>query len=182
MRRVVVTGLGAVSPCGADVDTTWANVLAGKSGIGPITRFDASQFPSRIAGECRDFDPEKYIEKKRLAEGEHCKGIRSANECTEEEAISVATIQGVFSNRFQITGLMAAEAQELALLLRAGSLARAPGCSSWPAPAPNSSARAFSFKRGAPTWRSSNATCATRPPYGMRSSRSWASADGSTCS
>ena len=64
-----------------------------------------------------------YIEKKRLAEGEVCKGIRSGNECTEEEAISVATIQGVFSNRFQITGLMAAEAQELALLLRAGSLA-----------------------------------------------------------
>lgn len=64
-----------------------------------------------------------YIEKKRLAEGEHCGGIRSGSECTEEEAISVATIQGVFSNRFQITGLMAAEAQELALLLRAGSLA-----------------------------------------------------------
>src|SRR5690606_5723889 len=64
-----------------------------------------------------------YIEKKRLAEGEHCDGIRSGNECTEEEAISVATIQGVFSNRFQITGLLASEAQELALLLRAGSLA-----------------------------------------------------------
>ncbi len=64
-----------------------------------------------------------YIEKKRLEEGEHCEGIRSGTECTEEEAISVATIQGVFSNRFQITGLMASEAQELALLLRAGSLA-----------------------------------------------------------
>ncbi len=64
-----------------------------------------------------------YIEKKRLEQGEHCDGIRSGSECTEEEAISVATIQGVFSSRFQITGLMAAEAQELALLLRAGSLA-----------------------------------------------------------
>jgi preprotein translocase subunit SecD len=64
-----------------------------------------------------------YIEKKRLEEGEHCKGTRNGNECTEEEAISVATIQGVFSSRFQITGLSAVEAQELALLLRAGSLA-----------------------------------------------------------
>jgi 3-oxoacyl-[acyl-carrier-protein] synthase II len=62
--------MGAVSPCGNDVGSTWANVVAGKSGIGPITRFDASQHPSRIAGECRDFDAEKYIEKKRLREGD----------------------------------------------------------------------------------------------------------------
>ncbi len=64
-----------------------------------------------------------YIEKKRLAEGEACKGVRSGTECTEEEVISVATIRGVFSNNFQISGLGAAEAKELALLLRAGSLA-----------------------------------------------------------
>jgi len=64
-----------------------------------------------------------YIERKRLEEGEACEGIRSGPSCTEEEAINVATIQGVFSSRFQITGLMATEAQELALLLRAGSLA-----------------------------------------------------------
>jgi preprotein translocase subunit SecD len=64
-----------------------------------------------------------FIEKKRLAESEPCKGVRSGSECTEEEVISVATIQGVFSSNFQITGLMAGEARELALLLRAGSLA-----------------------------------------------------------
>jgi len=69
-RRVVVTAAGIVSPLGADVDTTWKALLAGKSGIGPITRFDASQFATRIAGECRDFEPEKYIEKKRLREGD----------------------------------------------------------------------------------------------------------------
>ncbi|MDQ3034554.1 MAG: beta-ketoacyl-ACP synthase II [Myxococcota bacterium] len=69
MRRVVVTGVGAVSPCGADTATTWQALLAGRSGIGPITRFDASAFPSRIAGECRDFEAEKYFEKKRLREG-----------------------------------------------------------------------------------------------------------------
>ncbi len=64
-----------------------------------------------------------FIEKKRLAENEPCKGVRSGSECTQEEVISVATIQGVFSSNFQITGLMAGEARELALLLRAGSLA-----------------------------------------------------------
>lgn len=66
-----------------------------------------------------------YIEKKRLAPGEPCKGIRSSEDCTEEEVINAATIQGVFSSNFQITGLVAGEAQELALLLRSGSLATA---------------------------------------------------------
>jgi preprotein translocase subunit SecD len=64
-----------------------------------------------------------FLEKKRVAEDEPCDGVRSGSECTEEEVISVATIQGVFSSNFQITGLLAGEARELALLLRAGSLA-----------------------------------------------------------
>jgi preprotein translocase subunit SecD len=64
-----------------------------------------------------------FIEKKRLTDEQQCRGVRSGTECTEEEVISVATIQGVFSSNFQITGLMAGEARELALLLRAGSLA-----------------------------------------------------------
>ena len=64
-----------------------------------------------------------YIEQKRLAEGEVCKGTRTNNDCTEEEVISAPTIQGVFGSSFQITGVMANEASELALLLRAGSLA-----------------------------------------------------------
>jgi preprotein translocase subunit SecD len=64
-----------------------------------------------------------FIEKKRVAEGQPCNGTRVATECTTEEVISVATIRGVFSSNFQITGVMANEARELALLLRAGSLA-----------------------------------------------------------
>jgi 3-oxoacyl-[acyl-carrier-protein] synthase II len=56
MRRVVVTGLGMVSPLGADVDTTWANMIAGKSGAGSITRFDASDLPTRIAFEVKEGD------------------------------------------------------------------------------------------------------------------------------
>ena len=60
-RRVVVTGLGTVSPVGNDVETTWRNVVAGKSGIGPITRFDSSAFTSRIAGEVKDFSIDEYL-------------------------------------------------------------------------------------------------------------------------
>jgi 3-oxoacyl-[acyl-carrier-protein] synthase II len=70
MRRVVITGVGTVSPCGSDTGSTWRALREGKSGIGPITAFDASSFATQIAGECRTFDPEKYIEKKRLREGD----------------------------------------------------------------------------------------------------------------
>ncbi len=62
MRRVVVTGVGVVSPVGLDVETTWRNLLAGRSGIGPITSFDASDFPVRIAAEVKDFDPQQYMD------------------------------------------------------------------------------------------------------------------------
>lgn len=63
-RRVVVTGLGCVSPVGNTVDEAWANVIAGKSGIDLISRFDASTFACKIAGEVRNFDLESYISAK----------------------------------------------------------------------------------------------------------------------
>jgi 3-oxoacyl-[acyl-carrier-protein] synthase II len=63
-RRVVVTGLGLVCPVGIGVEESWRALLEGKSGIGPITLFDASTYPTRIAGEVKGFDPEKFMEKK----------------------------------------------------------------------------------------------------------------------
>src|SRR3954466_10903626 len=63
-RRVVVTGLGIVSPVGIGVATAWANILAGVSGIARITRFDTAGFPSRIAGEVKDFDVSKWLSAK----------------------------------------------------------------------------------------------------------------------
>jgi 3-oxoacyl-[acyl-carrier-protein] synthase II len=63
-RRVVVTGLGLVSPVGNSVPEAWDNLIAGKSGIGPITRFDASAFSARIAGEVRNFDVSAYLSAK----------------------------------------------------------------------------------------------------------------------
>ena len=60
-RRVVVTGLGILSPVGNDLDSSWEGIVNGRSGIGPITHFDASAFPTRIAGEVKNFDPSVWI-------------------------------------------------------------------------------------------------------------------------
>ena len=63
-RRAVVTGLGAVTPIGNDHPTFWANAVAGKSGGGPITHFDASDLDVRIAAEVKDFDPTIAMDRK----------------------------------------------------------------------------------------------------------------------
>jgi 3-oxoacyl-[acyl-carrier-protein] synthase II len=66
MNRVVITGLGAITPLGIGVEPTWAALCAGRSGVGPITRFDASGFPVRIAAELHGFNPADYIEAKEI--------------------------------------------------------------------------------------------------------------------
>lgn len=63
-RRVVVTGMGIVSPLGNDLASTWDGIVNGRSGIGPVTHFDASGFPTRIAGEIRDFDVTRWVSPK----------------------------------------------------------------------------------------------------------------------
>lgn len=60
-RRVVITGLGIISPVGLTIKESWDNILAGKSGIGPITHFDVSDFPTRFGGSVKGFDPANYI-------------------------------------------------------------------------------------------------------------------------
>jgi 3-oxoacyl-[acyl-carrier-protein] synthase II len=65
-RRVVVTGVGLICGCGIGTDEVWSNLLAGKSGIGPVTHFDPTGFDCRIAGEVRGFDPLHWVEKKEL--------------------------------------------------------------------------------------------------------------------
>ncbi len=61
-NRVVVTGMGILAPNGTGLEAFWESLLAGRSGIGPITLFDATGFKSRIAGEVKNFDPLDYIE------------------------------------------------------------------------------------------------------------------------
>lgn len=63
-RRVVITGIGLVTPLGVGTESTWSGIKGGKSGIGPITQFDATNYASRIAGECSDFHVDEWIPKK----------------------------------------------------------------------------------------------------------------------
>ena len=69
-HKIVVTGIGAMTPLGVGVDAYWNNLLTGKSGIVPISRFDASELPVQIAGEVPDFNPEDFMTKKQVKEME----------------------------------------------------------------------------------------------------------------
>ena len=71
-KRVVVTGIGAITPIGIGKDEFWQALLAGKSGIGPITRFDATDYTTRVAGEVKDFEPSNYIDKKEAKRMDRC--------------------------------------------------------------------------------------------------------------
>ena len=96
MRRVVVTGLGLVTPLGADVETVWANLIAGKSGAGPITRFDASDQKCRIACEVKPadheygFDPDKRVDHKvqRQVDPFIVYGIDAAGQAIEDAGLA----------------------------------------------------------------------------------------------
>ena len=63
MKRVVVTGLGVISPVGNDVDTFWNSIVSGKNGIDTITHFDPSEFKTKLAAEVKEFDPLLYVDK-----------------------------------------------------------------------------------------------------------------------
>ncbi|MFD0885059.1 beta-ketoacyl synthase N-terminal-like domain-containing protein, partial [Streptosporangium algeriense] len=65
-HEVVITGIGAVTPVGIGREETWRNLLAGRSGVGPVTAFDASGLPTRIAAEVKGFDPAAYLDAKRV--------------------------------------------------------------------------------------------------------------------
>jgi len=81
-RRVVVTGLGAITPVGRTVDESWDSLLHGRSGIGKITSFDATGFPCQVAGEIKGFEPTQFIEKKEIKK--MARFIQLAMACTEE--------------------------------------------------------------------------------------------------
>jgi 3-oxoacyl-[acyl-carrier-protein] synthase II len=77
-RRIVVTGMGAMTPLGLTMEETWEGLLAGRSGIGPITQFDASDLPVRIAGELKGFDPKQYIDFKEARRMSRCSQVAVA--------------------------------------------------------------------------------------------------------
>ena len=76
--RVVITGLGAISPLGLTVAELWEGLAAGRSGIGPITQWDASDWPVQIAGEIKGFDPTKFIPKRESRRLARCTQIATA--------------------------------------------------------------------------------------------------------
>lgn len=94
-RRVVITGMGLVTPLGIGVQTTWAALLQGTSGVGPITSFDASAYPCHIAAEVKDFDPLLYVDKKdvkRIDRFAHF-AIASATMAFEDAALTLGEEQ-----------------------------------------------------------------------------------------
>ena len=90
-RRVVVTGMGLVIPVGIGVKTVWKNVCEGKSGIGPLTRFDTNGFETKIAAEVKDFNPELYIDKKEIKKMDLFiqYAIGAAKEALEDAQLSI---------------------------------------------------------------------------------------------
>jgi 3-oxoacyl-[acyl-carrier-protein] synthase II len=89
-KRVVVTGLGAITPIGLNIEEYWAGLSSGKSGIGPITHFDASRHDCRIAGEAKGFDPLQYVEKK---EAKRMDRFSQFAVCSSKQALADADLK-----------------------------------------------------------------------------------------
>jgi len=98
-KRVVVTGLGAVTPLGNTVEAFWTHALAGKSGIARITHFDPGQYDSQIAGEVRDFDPSAVVERK---EARHMDPFVQFGLVAAQEAITHAALDLAHEDRDRI--------------------------------------------------------------------------------
>ena len=103
-RRVVITGMGIVSPVGNTISDAWANLLNGKSGITRITRFDASALASQIAGEVKDFDITQYIpvkEARRMDTFIHY-GMAAAMQAVKDAGIEDVTNSGIDADRIGV--------------------------------------------------------------------------------
>lgn len=98
-RRVVITGLGVVSPVGNTVEEFWDSLKNGRSGVGPVTHFDASSYPSRVAGEVKDFHPEEHIDVKTLR---HMDGFVRYAMVAALEAVSDSGLEITDANRDRV--------------------------------------------------------------------------------
>jgi 3-oxoacyl-[acyl-carrier-protein] synthase II len=91
-RRVVITGLGAVTPLGSDVESTWTRLVAGESGAGPITQFDASGYPVQFACEVKEFDPGRWIDRKQARRMDRFAQliVAAARQAEEDSGLEIA--------------------------------------------------------------------------------------------
>ncbi|USK40276.1 beta-ketoacyl-ACP synthase II [Cytobacillus firmus] len=118
-RRVVVTGIGAVTPLGNNTETTWENIKSGVSGVGPLTRLNADEYPAKVAAEVKDFNPEDFFDKKdarkmdrftHYAVASSMMAVRDANlQITDENAHRIGVWIGsgiggmeTFENQYEI--------------------------------------------------------------------------------
>ncbi|MGN7176303.1 beta-ketoacyl-[acyl-carrier-protein] synthase II [Paenibacillus sp. FSL R5-0490] len=118
-RRVVVTGIGAVTPLGNNTETTWNNIKSGVSGVGPLTRLNADEYPAKVAAEVKDFNPEDFFDKKdarkmdrftHYAVASSMMAVRDANlQITDENAHRIGVWIGsgiggmeTFENQYEI--------------------------------------------------------------------------------
>ncbi len=95
-RRVVITGIGLVTPLGNDLKSNWTRLMAGESGVGRITRFDPAGLPVQIAGEVRDFDPTQFMEKKEARRNDSFThfAMAAAEMAVRDSGLSLAALQG----------------------------------------------------------------------------------------
>src|SRR5207302_2259824 len=105
-RRIVITGIGAVTPLGNDIETTWTNLISGRSGAGPITQFDAADYPVTFACEVKDFDPTDWMDRKQarrmdrfaqlvLAAARQAEADASLDIAAEADRIGAAVATGI---------------------------------------------------------------------------------------
>ena len=103
-RRVVITGMGVVTPLGCSVERYWDGLISGRNGVGPLTLFDCTEFDTRIAGECRDFEPERWIDRKQIKRLDRFSQLAlaagidavadSGLDCTKEDPYRLGVIVG----------------------------------------------------------------------------------------
>jgi beta-ketoacyl-acyl-carrier-protein synthase II len=123
-KRVVVTGIGALTPLALTWEETWEGLLAGRSGIGPITQFDASDLPVRIAGELKDFDPKQYIDFKEARRMSRCSQIAVA---AAQAALSDAELTLPLANEERVGVLIGSAGGGLERLVEGLDTLRAKG-------------------------------------------------------
>ena len=120
-RRVAVTGLGLVTPVGLDVATSWSALLAGRSGIAPITLFDASGFPVRIAAEVKGFDLDRAIDDRKLlkfANRSHRFALAAAEQAVRDAGIRPTEADAARWSCVVGTGMMGVTFEDLAEVQR----------------------------------------------------------------
>jgi 3-oxoacyl-[acyl-carrier-protein] synthase II len=118
-RRVVVSGLGAVTPLGLNVAETWEGMIAGRSTVGPITLFDASSFPTRFAAEVKGFDPTEYIPRKEARRMARCTqmAIAASHQALQDAGLPIPLVEGERTGVLIGTGMGGFDEAERALYI-----------------------------------------------------------------